>query len=112
MPHSSLSRTVCHSVLAPQGRGLRSGSRESIYTHRERETHTQTHAHARVHAHTTQALDNGRLREEGDVYFDFVELEEDPLKNLLITNKCVLPTNLGFYSTYNVCPLSLSVVFW
>jgi hypothetical protein len=33
-----------------------------------------------------QALENGRLRGDGDIYFDFVELEENPLRNLLVTN--------------------------
>ena len=34
-----------------------------------------------------QAIDNGRLSESGDVYFDHVELADNPLKVLLITNK-------------------------
>ncbi|CAI8013913.1 Vacuolar protein sorting-associated protein 13C [Geodia barretti] len=33
------------------------------------------------------ALENGRLSGDGDIYFDFVELEENPLRNLLVTNK-------------------------
>ena len=36
-----------------------------------------------------QALENGRLSGDGDIYFDFVELEESPLRNLLVTNKLV-----------------------
>ena len=42
-----------------------------------------------MHTHIDmQAVDKGQLMEK-DMYFDHIELVENPLKVLLITSKCV-----------------------
>ena len=94
--------TVCDSILPSQGRRLCSISRESACIFHT--LHTLYVYSPSVNI--MQAVDNGRLRQEKDVYFDHVELVEHPLKVLLITNTLVPLTMLS-----TLYKLSIDIVF-